>query len=62
VGWFDGQGRGAFAVALRSALLRGSSARLFVGAGLVRGSTPEGELRETALKARSLLDALGVRP
>lgn len=62
VGWFDGQGRGAFAVALRSALLRGSSARLFVGAGLVRGSTPEGELRETALKARSMLDALGVRP
>lgn len=59
VGWFDGQGRGAFAVALRSALLRGSSARLFVGAGLVRGSTPEGELRETALKARSMLDALG---
>jgi salicylate biosynthesis isochorismate synthase len=62
VGWFDARGRGAFAVALRSALLRGTSARLFVGAGLVRGSTPEGELRETALKARPLLEALGVRP
>ncbi len=62
VGWFDARGRGAFAVALRSALLRGASARLFVGAGLVRGSTPEGELRETALKARPLLEALGVHP
>jgi salicylate biosynthesis isochorismate synthase len=61
VGWFDARGRGAFAVALRSALLRGSSARLFVGAGLVRGSTPEGELHETSLKARPLLEALGVR-
>lgn len=59
IGWFDGRGRGAFAVALRSALLRGASAQLFVGAGLVRGSTPEGELSETSLKARPLLEALG---
>lgn len=60
VGWFDGHGRGSFAVALRSALLRGSTARIFVGAGLVRGSTPEGELAETALKARALLEALRI--
>ncbi|MCS6898164.1 MAG: isochorismate synthase [Polyangiaceae bacterium] len=60
VGWFDAQGRGTFAVALRSALLQGSSARIFVGAGVVQGSTPDGELYETSLKARSLLDALGI--
>lgn len=60
VGWFDGQGRGTFAVALRSALLREDRALVFVGAGVVRGSTPEGELSETLLKARAMLDALGV--
>ena len=61
IGWFDGQGRGAFAVALRSALLRGPHAHIFVGAGLVRGSTPDGELAETSLKARAMLDAMGVQ-
>lgn len=60
IGWFDGQGRGSFAVALRSALVRGREGRVFVGAGVVRGSTPEGELGETRLKARAMLEALGV--
>jgi salicylate biosynthesis isochorismate synthase len=61
-GWFDALGRGTFAVALRSALIHERSALVFAGAGLVRGSTPDGELHETALKARSMLDALGVSP
>jgi len=55
-----GPGRADLAVALRCALLRGPSARLYVGAGIVAGSTPDGEWAETELKARALLSALGV--
>jgi len=33
--WLDAQGNGEFAVALRSALLRGDEALLFAGCGLV---------------------------
>ncbi|RYE90263.1 MAG: hypothetical protein EOO75_10455 [Myxococcales bacterium] len=62
VGWFDAAGQGSFAVALRSALRRGDEARVFVGAGVVRGSTPASERRETDVKARAMLAALGVTP
>jgi isochorismate synthase len=55
VGWVDRRGGGELRVALRSALLRGRVARLFAGAGIVAGSEPERELRETRLKLRSLL-------
>ena len=61
VGW-AGEGRAELAVALRSALVRGCNARLFVGAGIVQGSSPDAEWEETELKARALLDALGARP
>src|SRR5207253_211018 len=53
-----GPERTEIAVALRSALLRGPSARLFAGAGLVDGSDAESELRETELKMAALLQAL----
>jgi isochorismate synthase len=58
VGYVDGKGDGEFRVALRSALLRGSRARLFAGAGIVAGSEPERELAETRLKLRTLLAPL----
>jgi salicylate biosynthesis isochorismate synthase len=61
VGWV-GDGSAELAVALRSALVRGRRARLFVGAGIVEGSSPDAEWEETELKARALLDALGARP
>lgn len=48
------------AVALRSALLRGASAQVFVGAGIVAGSTAEGEWVETERKSKAMLPALGV--
>lgn len=54
-----GAGRAELHVALRCALLRGTQARLFVGAGIVAGSSPAGEWRETALKAEPVLSALG---
>ena len=61
VGWV-GPDRAELAVALRCALVRGRKARLFVGAGIVEGSTAESEWAETELKARALLDALGAAP
>lgn len=48
------------AVGLRSALVRDTRATLFVGAGVVRGSTPESEWLETERKAETMLAALGV--
>jgi isochorismate synthase len=58
VGFVDATGDGELAVALRSALLRGPTAHLFAGAGIVPGSRPEAELRETRLKLRALLGPL----
>jgi len=60
LGWVDARGEGEFAVALRSALLRGSEATLFAGCGIVADSQPESEYAESALKMRPLLTALGV--
>ena len=53
-----GAGRAELAVALRCALVSHGIARLFLGAGIVDGSTAESEWMETQLKARALLDAL----
>ncbi len=68
VGWLDAAGGGDFHVALRSALIRNgladpgvsgaSRALLFAGAGIVAGSDPEQELRETRIKLRALLAPL----
>jgi menaquinone-specific isochorismate synthase len=61
VGWVDGRGDGEWAVALRSAQLDGCRAVLHAGAGIVAGSDPEAEWRETEAKFAPMLDAL-VRP
>jgi isochorismate synthase len=58
VGFVDAEGGGDFCVALRSAVLRGDEAQLFAGAGIVDGSVPEAELRETRLKLRAMLAPL----
>lgn len=60
VGWFDAAGDGEFAVALRCARLSGKRITLFVGAGIVEGSDPESEYRETLLKQAVMMQALGV--
>jgi isochorismate synthase len=64
-GWYAGaigfvrhDGGGEFCVALRSSLLRGETAHCFAGAGIVAGSDPDAELRETRLKLRAMLGAL----
>jgi isochorismate synthase EntC len=59
VGWTDADGDGEWAIALRCAEVEGTRARLFAGAGIVAGSRPEDELRETWLKLSAMQDALG---
>jgi isochorismate synthase EntC len=59
VGWFDRRGDGDFAVAIRSALIRGKQALVYAGSGIVPGSDAAGEYAETALKLRPMLAALG---
>ena len=58
VGWV-GSGRAHLMVALRSAWVKGARARLFVGAGIVAGSSAESEWRETEMKGLAMLRALG---
>ena len=58
VGWYDRDGNGVFALALRCALVDGNQATVYAGGGLVAGSTAEEELTETELKLRPILDAL----
>ncbi|HYH47534.1 MAG TPA: isochorismate synthase [Thermoanaerobaculia bacterium] len=61
-GWFDAQGDGEMAVALRSGVVRGREAHLFVGSGIVERSAPAAEFAETRWKLAGLLAALGVSP
>lgn len=58
VGWLDAGGEGEFAVALRSALLAGSTATLFAGCGIMADSDPEREYVEADLKLNPMLRAL----
>jgi isochorismate synthase len=62
VGWVDANGEGDFVPALRSAVGHGTRWRLFAGAGIVEGSDPELEWKETGLKFQPALRALGVGP
>lgn len=58
VGWLDALGNGEFMVSLRSGIIDGRSATLFAGCGLVAGSDPEKEYRETQLKFSTMLDGV----
>ena len=59
-GWFDASGDGEFVVALRSGVLVGERAHLYVGAGIVQGSAPDDEFIETQWKLAAMAGALGV--
>ena len=58
LGWSNARGGGEFFVGLRSALVAGGAARVYAGAGIVAGSTPEKEFAETELKFKAMLEAL----
>ncbi|HZP29602.1 MAG TPA: isochorismate synthase [Acidimicrobiia bacterium] len=61
VGWVDADGDGEWAVALRGGEVRGNTAVLRAGAGIVAGSDPDAEWAETEAKLDPMLRAL-VRP
>ncbi len=58
VGYFTGTGDMDTAIVIRSALVKNARATITAGAGIVADSTPEGELRETELKATSVIRAI----
>ena len=59
LGWVSPNGNGQAVVAIRSGLVKGKKVRLYAGAGIVKGSQPDLEKRETDLKLKVLLEALG---
>ncbi len=59
VGWLDTAG-GDVWVTLRCAALRAQTASLHAGAGIVAGSDPDQELRETGWKLQAMIEALNV--
>lgn len=60
IGNVDRQGDGEFYVTLRCAEIEGDTARLYAGAGIVAGSDPEAEVRETSAKFTAMLTAFGL--
>lgn len=62
VGWIDADGDAEIVVALRCGLVRGASAWLYAGGGIVEGSEPSAEWDESELKLRPVLDAIGGAP
>jgi menaquinone-specific isochorismate synthase len=59
VGWFDADGEGEFAVAIRSGVASGSRVTLFAGNGIVADSDPAAEWEEIHPKFRPILDEFG---
>ena len=58
VGWFNADGDGEFVLGIRGAFCSASSTRVPAGAGIVEGSDPQAEARETAYKIRAITDAV----
>jgi anthranilate/para-aminobenzoate synthase component I len=59
IGYLSDNGSGCFNVAIRTAIQQGDSARYHIGGGIVYGSDPAQEWRETMDKARELSRAFG---
>lgn len=59
IGWYNYKQEGEFAVGLRSGLINEETASFFAGCGIVGDSDPESEYRETQMKFRPMLSALG---
>lgn len=58
VGWCNARGDGEWALTIRCARAHEDGYRLYAGAGIVEGSDPSQEWRETEAKLATLLDAL----
>ncbi len=57
-GWIGDNAEGELVVTIRSGLIDGNSATLYAGAGVVEGSVPESEDKETVLKMQAMREAL----
>ncbi|CAG9622398.1 isochorismate synthase [Sutcliffiella rhizosphaerae] len=62
LGWMDYKQDGEFIVSIRSGLLQAREASLFAGCGVVEDSDPESEYKETQIKFKPMLSALGGNP
>ena len=60
IGWIDKNQNSEFRVAIRYGRVRGNELTLFAGAGLVKGSSVEGEIQEVALKFEVLRNQLNL--
>jgi menaquinone-specific isochorismate synthase len=60
IGWLGADGQGELAVGIRSALLRGTTAVVYAGCGIVEGSDPDEEYDATRAKMRQMLEVLAV--
>tara|TARA_Y100001968_G_scaffold297456_1_gene306450 strand:+ start:45279 stop:46700 length:1422 start_codon:yes stop_codon:yes gene_type:complete len=58
IGWIDSEGNSEFRVAIRCGYARGNNLDLIAGAGLVKGSSIEGELKEVSSKFAVLANQL----
>ncbi|MFK7989490.1 MAG: isochorismate synthase MenF [Sandaracinaceae bacterium] len=59
VGWIDADGDAELTVALRCGVIRGNTAWVWAGGGIVDGSEPDAEWREASWKLAPVLAALG---
>ena len=55
IGWFNFNGRGEFAVALRSALIKEKCLYAYAGCGIVQGSEANAEFEESEIKLKPIL-------
>ncbi|WP_051218383.1 isochorismate synthase [Nocardioides insulae] len=60
VGWVGPDGDGEFAVTIRAGVLHRERLRIFAGAGIVAGSDPQAEVRETGAKLATMARAIGL--
>jgi menaquinone-specific isochorismate synthase len=58
VGWIDAQGDGELGIALRCGQVSDTAIRIFAGCGIVSGSNPEKELKESNAKFAPMRSAL----
>ncbi|HSP86671.1 MAG TPA: isochorismate synthase, partial [Ignavibacteriaceae bacterium] len=55
IGWFNLNNEGEFAVSIRSAVTKGNKLTTFAGNGIVEGSEPDEEFKETEMKLKPIL-------
>ncbi|MFZ1291774.1 MAG: isochorismate synthase [Melioribacteraceae bacterium] len=55
IGWFNLNGNGEFAVAIRSALINEKNLFAYSGCGIVEGSEPQSEFEESEIKLKPIL-------